>query len=193
MIILIILLASIIVALLRGGRLMNLASLNLRWRGVIIAGFLLQVLIFSSFWESRNGLAGLTPLAYIVSMLLLLAALAANYRLPGMWLIAAGFFLNFAAIVLNGGHMPASPAAMQIAGMPVLQPGQISSNSIGMGANTIAFFICDIFAMPQGFIFPNVFSVGDILIAAGAVYLAQKALVDSPSPHRSAEAAPLDQ
>lgn len=191
MIILVVLLASMIVALLRGGRLMNLASLNLRWRGVIITGFLLQVLVFSSIWESKD-LILLTPLVYIFSMLLLLVALVANYRLPGMRLITGGFFLNFAAIVLNGGHMPASPTAMQIAGMPVLQPGQISSNSIGMGADTIAFFICDIFAIPIGFIFPNVFSAGDVLIAAGAVYLAQKALVDSPSQHPSSEATPLD-
>jgi Family of unknown function (DUF5317) len=192
MIILVALLVSMIVALLRGGQLTNLASLNLRWRGVIIAGFLLQVLIFSSSWESQSALVTLTPLAYLISMLLLLAALAANYRLPGMRLLAIGFFLNFAAIVLNGGHMPASPAALQAAGLHVLQPGQISSNSIGMGANTIAFFICDIFAIPEGFIFPNVFSVGDVLIAAGAVYLAQKALVDSTSQHRPSESAPLN-
>lgn len=179
MILLVVLVASISVALLRGGHLGNLAALNLRWRGVIIAGFLIQVIIFSSAWGNNDQLRSLTSLGYILSMLVLLVGLAANHRLPGMFLIAGGFFLNFAAILLNGGHMPASQAAMQVAGLPLLQPGQTSSNSIGMGPDTVAFFLGDIFAIPKDFIFPNVFSIGDVLIALGAVVLTQKALVVS--------------
>ena len=181
MIILVVLALSIVVAFWRGGRFGNLAHLNLRWRGVILAGFLIQVLIFSSFWQDRAETYALTNWGYILSLLVLLVALVYNYRLPGMTVITLGFFLNFVAIALNGGYMPASPMAMQAAGRVVLLPGQMSSNSIGMGPQTILFFLGDVLAIPQGFIFPNVFSIGDIVIAIGAVILTQKGLLPSPT------------
>lgn len=181
MIILVVLALSIIIALVRGGKLGNLANLNLRWRGVILIGFLIQVLIFSSYWQEKSETRSITQLGYVTALMLLLVALIHNYRLPGIPLITLGFFFNFVAIVLNGGYMPASPAAMQTAGLPVLLPGQVSSNSIGMGSETVLFFLSDIFAIPHGFIFPNVFSVGDVLIAIGAVILTQKTLVASPN------------
>jgi hypothetical protein len=180
MIILVVLAVSIIVAIVRGGRLQNLAHLHLRWRGVILAGFFVQVFIFSSFWQGRSETKPLTPWAYILSLLLLLVALCYNYRLPGMRVITLGFFFNFITVALNGGYMPASPAAMQTAGLPVLLPGQVMSNSIGMGPETVLFFLGDVFAVPRGFIFPNVFSIGDVVIAIGAVILTQKALLTSP-------------
>ena len=180
MIVLVLLVLSIIIAFARGGRLQNLAHLNLRWRGVILSGFLIQVLVFSPFWEARNEPQALTQWGYLLSLSLLLVALLYNYRLPGMSVITLGFLFNFIAIALNGGYMPASPWAMQTAGRTVLLPGQVLSNSIGMGPDTVLFFLCDVFAIPWGFIFPNVFSVGDVLIAIGAVILTQKALLTSP-------------
>ena len=180
MIILVVLVLAIALALLRGGRLANLAALNIRWRGVIILGFLVQVLIFSSFWQERSETRSLTQFAYIVSLCLLSAALAVNYRIPGMKLIAFGFFLNFIAIAANGGYMPASLPALESAGLPLAQPGQVYSNSIGMSPDARLPFLGDIFAIPKEFIFSNVFSVGDVLIALGAVWLIQKALVVSP-------------
>jgi hypothetical protein len=180
MIILVVLAISILIALGRGGRFGNLVHLNLRWRGVILAGFLVQVIIFSSFWQERSETKSLTQWGYILSLLLLLVALVYNYRLPGMSVITLGFFFNFIAITFNGGFMPASPAAMQTAGMTALLPGQVSSNSIGMGPETVLFFLSDVFAIPRGFIFPNVFSIGDVVIAIGAVILSQKALLTLP-------------
>jgi hypothetical protein len=181
MIILVVLALSIIVAIARGGRLQNLAHLNLRWRGVILAGFLIQILIFSSFWQERSETRAWTNWGYILSLLVLLVALIYNYRLPGISVITLGFFFNLVAIALNGGYMPASPTAMQTAGMPVLLPGQVVGNSIGMGPATVLFFLGDVFPIPRGFIFPNVFSIGDIVIAVGAVILTQKGLVRLPT------------
>ncbi|HEX7588567.1 MAG TPA: DUF5317 family protein [Anaerolineae bacterium] len=182
MIILVVLAISIVIAFGRGGRLGNLAHLNLRWRGVILAGFLIQVIIFSSFWQQRAETRALTNWAYILSLLVLLVALVYNFRLPGLSVITLGFFFNFIAIAFNGGYMPASPTAMQASGWPVLLPGQVMNNSIGMGPETILSFLGDIFAIPRGFIFSNVFSIGDVVIAIGAVILTQKALLSSTTP-----------
>lgn len=186
MILLVVLGVSLVFALIRGGKISRFTDLNLRWRGVILIGFLIQVLIFSNFWQDRFDTRALTPSIYLVSMGLLVIALFVNYRIPGMALLTLGLCLNFVAILFNGGYMPASPDALALAGHPALLAGHISNNSIVMGPDTQLFFLCDIFAIPKGFIFPNVFSIGDISIAIGSVYLVQKTMVVS-QPSNSAE------
>jgi hypothetical protein len=181
MFILLILGVSLILALVRGGRLDQLALLQIRWRGVILTGFLIQVLVFSEFWQAQSELRAMTPFAYILSLGLLLAALAANIRLPGLALITLGFCLNLLVIALNGGYMPSSESARALGGLSHLEPGQITSNSVANGPDTRLAFLGDIFAIPRGFLFPNVFSLGDVLIAVGAFYLIQRAMV-RPAP-----------
>ena len=177
MFIFLILLAAILVALLRGGSLMRFAELEIRWSGLFIAGFLLQVLVFADFWQTRDVLRQFTPLAYLASLALVLVALLVNRHIPGIVLLGLGFFSNALVIALNGGFMPASPSALTIAGLPPLAPGQTSNNSIGMSPDTRLWFLGDIFAIPRGLPFPNIFSIGDVLIAIGAVYLIQRVMV----------------
>jgi len=177
MIIFIVPVISILIAMMRGGKLGYLADLNIRWRGFIILGFLLQVLIYNDFWQGRDELRAWTPLGYILSLCLLTIALAVNYRIPGMPFIALGFFLNFITILANGGYMPAAPSAYVMAGFRNLSPGQVYNNSIGMGAETPLFFLGDVFAIPKQIPFHNVFSIGDGIIVIGAAYLLQIAMM----------------
>ncbi len=177
MFILLILGASLLLALVRGGRPGRLALLQIRWRGVILAGFLIQVLAFSEFWQAQSDLRATTPFLYLLSLTLLLAALAANIRLPGFALITVGFCLNLLVIALNGGYMPSSESARALAGLAHLEAGQVTSNSVAIGPETRLAFLGDIWAIPRGFLFPNVFSIGDVVIAVGAFYLIQRALL----------------
>jgi hypothetical protein len=179
MFIFLILIAAILLALLRGGNLLRMADLEIRWKILILGGFLLQVVVFSNFWQANDVLKNLAPPAYLLSLFLLMIALAKNYRVPGMIFLGLGFLSNSITIALNGGFMPASPFALEAAGMPPLAPGQTSNNSIGMGPNTVLWFLGDIFAIPRGMPLPNIFSIGDVLIAIGAVYLIQKVMVPS--------------
>ncbi len=181
MFILLILGISLLLALVRGGRLDQLALLPIRWRGVILTGFLIQVLTFSEFWQAQSDLRAATPFAYILSLTLLLAALAANIRLPGLALITLGFCLNLLVIALTGGYMPSSESARALAGLSPLEPGQVTSNSVAIDSATRLGFLGDILAIPRGFPFPNVFSIGDVLIAVGAFHLIQRAMI-RPAP-----------
>lgn len=171
-----VLIVALVLGLARGGRLANLALLEIRWRGLILIGFLLQVLIFSEAWQNWEEMRGLSPIVYLTSLVLLLVALAGNLHIAGFNLLTFGFGLNAAVIAVNGGYMPALNLALALAGLPMLAPGQTASNSIGIGPDTRLIFLADIFAIPSEFIFPNVFSVGDVLIAVGAFILIQQAL-----------------
>ena len=73
---------------------------------------------------------------------------------------------NLAAIAANGGSMPASAAALVAAGLET----EDHANSVVLPDPALAP-LTDIFAIPAGIPFANVFSVGDVLIGAGIVIL----------------------
>jgi len=146
-----------------GGRLSGLASLDLRWTPVAIAGLVVQVLIFGPLGSTLESLGSVGPILYVGSTLAVLAAVARNVRVPGLPLVVLGAALNLVAIVANGGVMPADPAAMALAGFGEERG---FSNSAVVGTPALRP-LTDIFALPAAVPFSNVFSVGDVLIGLG--------------------------
>ncbi len=110
---------------------------------------------------------------HVLSYLLLAAFLLANRRLPGMWLVGAGFLANATVILANGGYMPASEEALRAAGRWSLlrEAGGTYNNSSLIGPQTRLWFLADVFAIPAGLPFANVFSLGDVLLALGILAL----------------------
>ncbi|MEX2011687.1 MAG: DUF5317 domain-containing protein [Chloroflexota bacterium] len=154
---------GIVLGLIRGGRLGNLAELRFEWGWLALAGVAAQVVLFSEPVGAVVGEAG--PILYVASTLLVLAVVLRNRRLPGLKLVAAGAICNLVAIVANGGYMPADPGALALAGM---DPAAGYSNSIVTNRPVFAP-LTDIFALPDWMPFANVFSIGDVLIGAGIV------------------------
>src|SRR5262245_54980621 len=102
-------LAGILIGLILGGSLRQLAEIHLRWWPLAIIGLALQLAPIPSL-EGRldHWLAvGLLIASYVV----LLAFVVVNIRLPGFWLVATGFALNLLVISINGG-MPVSKEAL---------------------------------------------------------------------------------
>lgn len=152
---------ALVIGLLLGGRLAGLAELRFRWGWLILAGLAAQVILFSEAVTTRIGEAGVP--FYVASTAIVLAALAANWRITGVPLIVAGAACNLAAIVANGGYMPASPAALAAIGRTL---GNEYSNSTVVPEPALAP-LTDVFAMPTWLPWHNVFSVGDVLISLG--------------------------
>lgn len=106
-----------------------------------------------------------------LDVLLYLAAIAAvgvvaviNRRLPGALAIAVGTGLNVAVIALNGG-MPVDADVARDADALAFAGDRLH---IALTAETRLPFLADI--MPFR-IFRNVYSLGDLVIAAGAFWL----------------------
>lgn len=176
--------AGILAGLLAGGKVDRLASLRFRWGAVAVAGLLAQVLLFTPTGEALAG--NLVPAIYLGSTLVVFAAVLRNIRLPGMVLVALGSLSNLAAIGANGGSMPASAAALVAAGLET----EDHANSVVLPNPALAP-LTDIFAIPAGVPFANVFSIGDVLIGAGIVVLVA-ATMRRPSEAPSRGAAPGD-
>jgi hypothetical protein len=159
------LLAGLVVGGLLGGRPANLAAIQFRWAPLIAFGFLAQVVLFTDAVAERVGDLG--PVIYVVTTLMVGAAVVRNIRLPGMPLIVVGALSNMAAILANGGYMPAAPEALASLGKTA---PTIYSNSALVPAPNLPWLI-DRFALPRGLPFANVFSLGDVLLAVGVFVL----------------------
>jgi Family of unknown function (DUF5317) len=155
-------LASALAVPLLGGRLGALAEVRLRLPWALPAALALQVVALDVPGVPDR----LRRLLHVASYLVAGVFLVANRRLPGMALVGLGAAANLLAIAANGGVMPASPAALAAAGMPPDPPG--FQNSAALADPRLAF-LGDVFAIPAGWPLANVFSAGDVLIAAGAV------------------------
>jgi hypothetical protein len=154
-----------VVALL-GGRLSALGSLTVRARAAILGALVLQVVVVTIAPHAFP--LAVARVLHLVSYALAVAFLWANRRLPWMWVAAVGGACNLAAIVANGGAMPASRAASTSAGIATT-PGDFA-NSAALAHPRLAF-LGDVFAIPKGWPFANVFSIGDAVLLAGAAAL----------------------
>jgi hypothetical protein len=95
-----------------------------------------------------------------------------NRRLPGLWVVAIGGGMNMAAIIANGGTMPAGEWATRTSGL-VAGPGQFENSQHLENARLL--FLGDILAVPEAWPLSNVFSIGDIILVVGAAAVLHKA------------------
>ena len=148
---------------LTGGRWRGLVDLRLRLRWLVLVAFALQFVVL-------QGPAALDPVGPVLHVLTYGAAgvfVWANRRVTGLLVIAAGAACNGVTIALNGGTLPASPAALRSAGIEV-DGGFVNS---GVVHDAVLPWLGDVFAVPSAVPLANVFSVGDVLIVAGAWWL----------------------
>jgi Family of unknown function (DUF5317) len=165
------LLASLIVLLfasvpLTGGRLARLADLQfrgVRWLGACLV---VQVAIIVVVPE---GDTAVHRVAHVATYAAAAVFLWANRRVPGMLVLGAGGMLNAVAIAANGGVMPASRSALRDAGVAE-RAGDEFINSAPV-ADAKLQFLGDVLAVPSWIPGANVFSVGDVLLLAGAAIL----------------------
>jgi uncharacterized protein DUF5317 len=152
---------------LTGGGLSRLADLQLRAVPIIFVALVVQVVIISFI---GGGPSWLHPALHLSTYAVALWFVFMNRAVPGAWLLGAGGLSNFVAIAANGGTMPASKAAIQTAG--VAHGSQVFANSAAVNHAHLGF-LGDVFAIPASWPVHNVFSIGDVLIALGALVLIQ--------------------
>jgi hypothetical protein len=155
---------GLLVGLLAGGTISGLGNLRFRLGWLVFAGLMIQVILFSGQVASRIGDLGV-PI-YLFSNALVLAAILANVRVPGLPLVAIGSGLNLLVIVANGGYMPASAEAYAMHGVDMTD-GYYSNTRVF--ENPLLPQLSDVIPMPTWLPFANVISIGDLLIAGGIV------------------------
>ena len=164
---------GLIAGALLGGSLANLERLSLRLAWLVVLALALQIVAFSPLGArfSTSVVVGLHLLSYG----LLLTCVVANLRRPPVMLFGVGVLSNTIAIAVNHGYMPASRAALRLAGLPISAVPHNNSELAAAGAHLT--FLGDVFALPHGVPLANIFSVGDMLIAIALAWLIAEAML----------------
>ncbi|HZD87719.1 MAG TPA: DUF5317 domain-containing protein [Gaiellaceae bacterium] len=161
------LLLGLAVAPLLGGRWSLLGQIRIRGAVIFYVAIVLQFAAFPLRWMPWHTPDRAAIVLWIISYALFALGLLLNARIPGVPFVAIGLVSNVLAISLNGGHMPALPSALRGAGLIFTK----SQNSERMPTPHLAWLV-DRWAAPRWIPGGNVFSVGDVAIAAGGLLFA---------------------
>jgi hypothetical protein len=151
---------------------------DLRFPLLVLVAFIPQLLAFLIPTTSVKISDTLASIFLITSLVLLLLFAILNIKKRMFWPISAGFLANALVIVLNGGFMPISPETIER-----LRPeGSTFTYQIGqrLGTgkdivltqnDTRLAFLSDKLVLPDFLHSSIAFSVGDVLIALGVIWL----------------------
>ena len=188
------LVAGLVLGLLAGGRLDNLASVRLRLVQALFLGLVLRYAVQYAIEAGNEPAQAFRLPLFTLGFALLLGALWVNRSHPGIPLAFVGILLNATAMVINGGYMPVWTPAIAAAGLPI---GDVASafhvlvNPTTGGALPADFLVR---AIPLGDIVPipvpglrNVASLGDFFLTGGLAFFLFASTVRSPGEHEHAE------
>jgi hypothetical protein len=164
---------------LTGGKIAALGHTRLRLVPAIFGALALQILVISIL---PSGSPWLHRVLHVASYGLAAAFLIANRHIKGLYIVMVGGALNLVAILANGGVMPASRAAQETAGMTTNAKEFANSAAV---AHPKLLFLGDIIGIPKSVPFANVYSIGDIVIAIGAVIVVHALARRAPDPAAS--------
>lgn len=175
-----IIIISIIIGLLRKGKLSNLSQISLKKIELIVLACLIQGgTIFLGSKEIKFVL-DYSSYMIIFSYIVLLLAVWYNKALKGIKIIALGIIFNFIVIVANGGHMPVLLGSLYKAGLDdfalVLKEGTYVTHAL-VTEKTLFGFLADVIPLPPSFLDPSVVSAGDFLMFYGVFSLIQNAML----------------
>lgn len=170
-------LLSLLIGLLRGGKLSRLAGLSLKGVWLIFLGFGVDVLVaVLGVREVPRVSAAAGPLM-VLAYCLIIWALLLNRRRFDVALILAGTVLNFAVIAANAGRMPVDTRILEAIGanglLEMLKAGRTVAY-VAVSDSTPLAFLGDVIPFSIPYLRPGVFSVGDVLISLGAFFLIQR-------------------
>jgi hypothetical protein len=183
-------LAGVLIGLILGGSIQQLAEIHLRWWTLALVGLALQLAPVPSMKGQLDHWLAVGLL--IASYMVLLVFVLVNIRLPGFWLIALGFALNALVISINVG-MPVSRDALRQAYGPGYQTF-IRELEFNEGAKHHFSRPGDVL-LPLTDVIPlarpvrSVLSVGDVMFFLGVAWVIAAATKGPPGRHRAGSSA----
>src|SRR5260370_22687276 len=141
MLLLVALLIGLLVGIGTGGKLGNVAPLNIRWPWLVVAALVVRE---AAVLSPLSGVEGV-QYAYVAALAALVAWTAWHGgRLRGAWIVAIGAAMNLLVVIANGARMPVAPA---LAGR-LLNRGHIGQYVV-MGSGTNLGWLGDWIGVPR--------------------------------------------
>ncbi|NJD27551.1 MAG: MFS transporter [Chloroflexi bacterium] len=169
--------AGLVLGLLAGGRLDNLASVRLRLVQLLFLGLILRFATQVAIEAGIDPAEALRLPLFASGFALLLIGLWVNREQPGLPLAFVGILMNAVAVVTNGGAMPVWAPSIEAAGLGNEVFATPFHRIVGLAAEggisgdflALAGPLGDIIPIPIPFL-RNVASIGDLFLAAGLAF-----------------------
>lgn len=175
MLYIIVIIISIIIGLLRGGEIEELANISIKGVTFFAIALFLRVSAWGVSFLGIGNMEKFNSFLIIISYVLLIYVSMQNIKMPGFKYINLGILLNAFVIFLNGGKMPVliGKEVMNNANTANIFHEESIVHSL-MNSDTMFAFLGDVISMPKPFPDNSIISVGDILILTGIFILIQK-------------------
>ena len=151
-----IVLISLVVGLLRGGKLTNLADLHLAGWWMLFLALGMQIGAAAAPDDGTS----LPVVLVLASFIPLLAVVWLNKDQQGLWLAGIGILMNLTVIGLNEG-MPVLAQAVELSGGS-FDPELLDAKHVVLDDSTTLPFLADVIPFPR-----SVISLGDVFLAVG--------------------------
>lgn len=175
-----IIIVSIIIGLLRNGKLSSLSQISLKRIELIVLACLIQGGLIFLGSKKIKFVLDYSSYMIIFSYIVLLLAVWYNKKTKGMNFITLGIIFNFIVIIANGGHMPVLLSSLYKAGLNdfalVLKEGTYVTHTL-ITEKTLFRFLADVIPLSPPFPDPSVVSAGDFLMFYGVFSLFQNAML----------------
>jgi DHA3 family macrolide efflux protein-like MFS transporter len=174
-------LLGLLLGLLSGGRITNLAAIQLRWVGLLFAAVVVR---FGTELLLNQGVEIVDALRLPLLALgfgLLLTGLWVNRSYPGLSLAFVGILSNAAVIIVNGGYMPIWATSLEAAG---ISEDQITSALHVVVPGSASDFLVNLLVLGDVIPIPfaqNVASLGDLFLTLGLAFFLFAGVVRVPS------------
>lgn len=175
------LIASIVIGKIRGGKLSRISYIRFKKVWLFIIALLIQlgIIVFSSIESSI--LFNYLKELYIASFILLFIGIIFNANFKSLWTIFIGAALNMVPFIYNNGKIPISIDGLKLAGLSdiaqYVHDGKLALYTPITEATKHAF-LGDIITIPAPYPFPQMLSIGDMLIALGLFIFIQSIMLD---------------
>ena len=147
---------SVLVGLLRGGKLTNINNLHLSGWWMLFLAFGMQI---GAAFAPDDG-TRLPVILVLASFVPLLAVVWLNRDQQGLWLAGIGILMNLTVIGLNEG-MPVLAEAVELSG-GTFDAAALDAKHVVLDSSTELAFLADIIPFPG-----SVISLGDVFLAIG--------------------------
>jgi hypothetical protein len=153
------------VAVLRGGRLVNLGDIEMRSWWLLFLSLGLQ--LGTRFLPDESWSEWVGVVMVLVSFVLLMLLVVLNRSKPGMWIAGLGVLMNFTVIAVNGGMPVLAEAAEVASGFSISEPDLSTTfKHVLLDESSRLTFFADVIPLRIAG-FGEVISIGDIFLALG--------------------------
>ncbi|MBW4827854.1 MAG: DUF5317 domain-containing protein [Clostridiaceae bacterium] len=179
-----IIILSIIIGLVRGGKLSRFKRVNFKKMWVLILALMIQYfLVTINFIEELHYLDGVfrfTKQLSIISYVLLFIGIVINLRYRSLWVVLAGSIMNILAMIFNGWKRPILVEGLELLGFEdlgfLLEQGKLPLYTPIVEKTKLAI-LGDIIILPKPYPYPHIFSLGDFIIYLGLFVLIQEIMI----------------